>query len=37
VSPSPPVEGQVEPPTIVGKAVGIVSTAGAYFGLWSGA
>ncbi|KAJ7696520.1 hypothetical protein B0H17DRAFT_400711 [Mycena rosella] len=30
----PPGEGDA---TIVGKAVGMVSTAGAYFGLWSGA
>ncbi|KAF7356462.1 DUF1752 domain-containing protein [Mycena venus] len=36
---TPPAEGpgQGETPTIVGKAVGMVSTAGAYLGLWSGA
>ncbi|KAJ6515006.1 hypothetical protein C8R47DRAFT_1313392 [Mycena vitilis] len=36
--PSPPLEaGPGEAPSMVGKAVGMVSTAGAYLGLWSGA
>ncbi|KAK7025167.1 DUF1752 domain-containing protein [Favolaschia claudopus] len=36
--PSPDaLHGPNEGPTMVGKAVGMVSSAGAYFGLWSGA